>query len=476
MPIFTPSRRWQPPFFPFKKRNSSEKIEEAFERTFKGLLWGCRMCGNCLLQETAFICPMACPKGLRNGPCGGSTPEHCCVDETRPCIWYAIYERAEKMGRLEKLLEVFPPLDWDKAGTSALRDVYEKIDAYGKRRTFSTILRSSTREREIKWEQFFKDIRQPDWWHGDDQLHPPRSHEPVSGLEKRLSEGAFVLSCEIVPPAAGEFSALDARLDQLKNLVDAVNITDNASAIPRLSAFTCSQRVLALGIEPVLQMTARDRTRLSLQADLIGASAAGIRNLLLITGDHPNKGCPPFSHMDAWDFDSIQAVWIARKLRDEGVFLDGRMANPPPNYFIGTAAAPFASESRYQALRAEKKVNAGAQFMQTNLIFDVKRFEAYLEELSKRGLLDRVYLLAGIAPIKTMAAAKYLRQLPGIVIPDAIMQRLAKANNLETEFLKISLELIEKLRCLPGVHGLHFMAVNDINHLKTVLIESGLRT
>ncbi|MDF1518883.1 MAG: methylenetetrahydrofolate reductase C-terminal domain-containing protein [Brevefilum sp.] len=146
MPIITPSRRWQQAYYPFKKRSLPEKIEENIERTVKGVLWGCRMCGNCLLQETAFICPMACPKGLRNGPCGGSSPDHCCVDESRPCIWYEIYRRAENMGRLDKLLEVLPPLDWDKTGTSALRDVYEKAHEIGLLKIVSKTTHSSSEE------------------------------------------------------------------------------------------------------------------------------------------------------------------------------------------------------------------------------------------------------------------------------------------------------------------------------------------
>src|SRR5512139_783057 len=117
MPIFTPGRRWQPAYSPFKKENAGRLLLEDFEYMIKGPLFGCRMCGNCLLQETAFICPMECPKGLRNGSCGGSTPEHCYVDPTRPCVWFKIYERAEKTGRLERLLEVLPPLDWEQVGT-----------------------------------------------------------------------------------------------------------------------------------------------------------------------------------------------------------------------------------------------------------------------------------------------------------------------------------------------------------------------
>ncbi|HEY9121399.1 MAG TPA: methylenetetrahydrofolate reductase C-terminal domain-containing protein, partial [Brevefilum sp.] len=344
MPIFTPSRRWQQAYYPFKKRSLPEKIEESIERTFKGVFWGCRMCGNCLLQETAFICPMACPKGLRNGPCGGSTPDHCCVDESRPCIWYEIYRRAENMGRLEKLLEVMPPLDWDKTGTSALRDVYEKAHEIGISKIVSKTTHSSSDERKQGWDRFFMEIRQPAWWNGDSKYHPAHPYEPVSKLEEKLTEGRFVLTCELVPPLSSNYTSLNNRITQLTSYVDAINITDSASAIPRLSPMTCAIEMLELGIEPILQMAARDRTRITLQSDLIGASASGIRNILLITGDHPNKGRKPFSKMDIWDFDSIQAVWIARKLRDEHTYLDGRMVSNPPSYFIGSAASPNASE------------------------------------------------------------------------------------------------------------------------------------
>jgi len=475
MPIFTPSRRWQKPYLPFKSRSISERVEESFERALKGTLWGCRMCGNCLLQETAFICPMACPKGLRNGPCGGSTPDHCCVDDSRPCIWHAIFTRAEKMGRMERLLEIMPPLDWDKTGTSALRDVYEKISEHGMGKTIMTVITSPNEGRKDKWERFFYEIRQPAWWNGDTQPHPPLPHTPVSTLETRLAAGQFVLTCELVPPLAGNFSALDEKITALSGLVDAVNITDNASAIPRVSSFACAQRAIALGVEPVLQMAARDRTRISFQADLLGAAAAGIHNVLLITGDHPNKGIQPYSKMDIWDFDSIQAIWMARQLRDDGIFLDGRRVDQPPSYFIGAAAAPFASEPGYQALRAEKKINAGAQFLQTNLVFDIDHFLTYLEALDRRNLLDRVHLIPGIAPIKSLKAANYLRQLPGVVIPDEIMTRLGSTSDISQESHQISLEIIEKLRALPGVHGLHFMANGNLQSLQRLMEDSGLR-
>jgi hypothetical protein len=170
------------------------------ERWIKGPLFGCRMCGNCLLQETAFICPMECPKGMRNGPCGGSTPDKCYVDETRPCIWYKIYERAHKMGREEILLEVLPPLDWDKVGTETWGDVVRSVRSYG---TMAFIRDRFSRKKEKKqqsWEAVFQPVRQPDWWTGDGAYHPPAYEEPVSRLESALHSGKFVLTAEVSPP------------------------------------------------------------------------------------------------------------------------------------------------------------------------------------------------------------------------------------------------------------------------------------
>jgi 5,10-methylenetetrahydrofolate reductase len=475
MPIFTPSRRWQPAFYPFKKRHFSQQAEETLERSLKGVLWGCRMCGNCLLQETAFICPMACPKGLRNGPCGGSTPDHCCVDESRPCIWYAIFMRADKMGRLEKLLEILPPLDWDKTGTSALRDVYEKFIDHGIWKSFFTFVQSPNEMRKNQWDGFFREIRQPDWWAADSHPHTPSALEPVSKLERILTSGKFALTCEVVPPVSGDFSTFDLNMQKLAGVVDAVNITDGASALPRTSSFACSIRATENGVEPVLQMTARDRTRISFQAELLGASASGIRNLLLITGDHPNKGAHPFSKMDIWDFDSIQALWIARKLRDDGIMLDGRKVENQPRYFLGAAAAPFASQPKYQAIRTEKKVNAGAKFLQTNLVFDIPRFRDYLEALDQRNLLNRVHLLAGIAPIRSLNMLEYIQQLPGVQIPDKIFDRLKNTKDIQQESHQINLSLIEQVRSIPGVQGIHFMAISNIGNLRRLITESGLK-
>jgi hypothetical protein len=159
MPIFTPGRRWQPAYSPFKDEPLGDKLMEDLEYMIKGPLFGCRMCGNCMLQETAFICPMECPKGLRNGPCGGSTPEHCYVDKTRPCIWYKIYERSFKMGREEKLLEVLPPLDWEKVGTETWKDIATCVKKNGTGKVLKSLVLDQGEKRYKTWDMIFRTVR-----------------------------------------------------------------------------------------------------------------------------------------------------------------------------------------------------------------------------------------------------------------------------------------------------------------------------
>ena len=170
------------------------------ELLIKGPLFGCRMCGNCLLQETAFICPMECPKGLRNGPCGGSSSGMCYVDPTRKCVWYAIYKKAVRTGREDKLLEILPPLDWSKTGTETWADVIRQIRKTGTGKFLTGLVSAERDKRTVSWENVFKPVRQPEWWNGDSDYHPPLPGDPVSELERRLRAGEFVVTTEVCPP------------------------------------------------------------------------------------------------------------------------------------------------------------------------------------------------------------------------------------------------------------------------------------
>jgi len=476
MPLFTPGRRWQPAYLPFKRESAGRRLLAAAERVVKGPLFGCRMCGNCLLQETAFICPMECPKGARNGPCGGSTSEHCYVDPTRPCIWYRIYERSFRMGREEMLLEVLPPLDWDKVGTETWGEVTNQVRRIGTRKVFTGLLSRNPLERAEVWDSVFQPVRQPDWWQGDANYHPPAYQEPVSELERRLRAGEFVVTAEVAPPMTVATGKLTKNIEMVQPHVAAINFTDCPSATPRMSSVACSTIAVQQGAEPVMQIAARDRTRIGLQAEVLGAAALGIRNILCLSGDSMRLAPSPQGRMDVIDIDSVQMLWILRRMRDEGVYLDGRAIKFPPQIFLGAAASPFASEPRFQAIREHKKVNAGAQFFQTNLVYDPDGLEIWLNELAKRDILDKVYILVGITPLKSLKVAQYMHnEVPGVFIPEKLLKRMETAGDgAAEEGVTIALELIEAIKSKQGINGIHLMAVGWEEIVPRIVAEAGI--
>ena len=476
MPGFTPGRRWQPPFLPFKREPFGRRMLATVERAVKGPLFGCRMCGNCLLQETAFICSMECPKGIRNGPCGGSTEQGCYVDETRPCIWYQIYDRAFKMGREEKLLEVLPPLDWDKVGTETWADVVDQVKKVGVKNVSAGMLSREPMKRVETWELVFRPVRQPDWWEGDTEYHPPAYTEPASELERRLRAGEFVVTSEVAPPMTTATKKLLSNIALIKPYVAAINFTDAPSATPRMSSWACSTLAIQAGAEPVMQIAARDRTRTGLQGEVIGSNGLGIRNILCLSGDSMRMAPNPRGRMDIVDIDSIQMLWILRRMRDENKYLDGRKIKFPPMYFLGAAGSPFASEPRFQAIREHKKVNAGAQFFQTNLVFDPDGLEVWLEALEKRNIMDKVFILIGITPLKNLRMAQYMHEeVPGVTIPQKLLKRMEDAGDgAEEEGVTIALEIIEAIKNKPGVNGIHLMAVGWEEIVPRIVTEAGL--
>jgi methylenetetrahydrofolate reductase (NADPH) len=363
MPLFTPGRRWQPPYSPFKQETFGRQLLENLEYAIKGPLFGCRMCGNCLLQETAFICPMECPKGLRNGPCGGSTAEHCYVDKTRPCIWYKIYERAFKLGREEKLLEVLPPLDWEKVGTETWGDVAACVKQNGTGKVFKSLLLDGGEKRYKTFDLIFRTVRQPDWWQGDDQYHAPTYSEPMSDLERELKAGKFVVACEIAPPLSMSTKKLVENINLVRPYVTAINFTDNASASPRMSSWACSKIALENGAEPVMQIAARDRTRASLQAEILGATAMGVRNVLCVTGDSAVLAPAPRGRMDINDMDAIQMLWILRRMRDEGPLSRWARTKIPAPVLPGRGGIPLRFRTKIPGHpRTEEGQRRGAVF------------------------------------------------------------------------------------------------------------------
>jgi methylenetetrahydrofolate reductase (NADPH) len=383
------------------------------------------------------------------------------------------------MDRQEMLMEVLPPLDWEKVGAETWGDVAGQVKRIGAGKVAKGLLFGSTEGRSKTWDGIFRPVRQPDWWQGDREYHAPKTSQHVSELERRLKAGEFVVACEIAPPLSASTNKLTSNIDLVKSYVTAINFTDNASATPRMSSWACSKIAIERGVEPVMQIAARDRTRAGLQGEILGASALGVRNVLCVTGDSPVLAPQPRGRMDINDLDAIQMLWILRRMRDEGRYLDGREIKFPPKFFLGAAASPLASAPKFQALREHKKVNAGAQFFQTNLVYDIERMEIWLNELAKRNLLDKVYIMVGITPLKSLKMARYMTEVPGVWVPETILKRMEAADtagNAQEEGAQIALELAHKIRGYEkqGIHGLHIMPVGWEEIVPRIVTEAGL--
>lgn len=295
----------------------------------------------------------------------------------------------------------------------------------------------------------------------------------ASRLEKILRAGKFAVTGELGPPQSADAEVIKKKAGYLKGYVDAVNITDNQTAVVRMSSIAVGKMLLELGIEPTIQMTCRDRNRIAIQSDLLGAWALGMRNLLCITGDHQSFGNHPTAK-NVFDLDSIQLLQMVKDMRDEGKFLCGDpIKGERPCFFIGAAANPFADPFELRPLRLAKKVKAGADFIQTQIVFNVPKFREFMKMAGDLGLLDKVYILAGVSPIKSLGAARYMAtQVPGMDVPEEYIKRMEgavagipkeeKARRNEAwaeEGIKICAEIIQQVREIPGLAGVHIMAI-----------------
>jgi methylenetetrahydrofolate reductase (NADPH) len=299
----------------------------------------------------------------------------------------------------------------------------------------------------------------------------------TSGFRAALDSGTFTVTAEIAPPRGTDPGALYRKAAPLRGWVAAVNLTDNQSAVVRLSSLAASTLMLAAGVEPIMQLTCRDRNRIALQSELLAAAALGIPNILVMTGDHPKFGDHPEAK-PVFDLDSIQLLWVARTMRDEGRLLSGRAIDQPPAWFLGAVENPAAPPAAFRADRLGKKIAAGAQFVQTQYVFDVRAFAAWLSRLRDLGLADRCHVLAGVGPVMSVRALSHLQHsVPGVHIPDDVARRLLTVPSSRTaeEGIRLCAETIATLRQLPGVAGVHVMAVGNEQHIPDILARAGLR-
>jgi methylenetetrahydrofolate reductase (NADPH) len=296
-------------------------------------------------------------------------------------------------------------------------------------------------------------------------------------FQSALASGTFTVTAEIGPPRGADAEVIRRKVQPLRDWVAAVNITDNQSAVVRLASWAGSLLTLAIGVEPIMQLTCRDRNRIALQSELLSAAAMGIPNILIMTGDHPRFG----DHADAkpvFDLDSVQLLWAARTMRDDGRLLSGRVLDPPPDWFVGAVENPSAPPVSFRAARLGKKVAAGAQFVQTQYVFDVPAFARFMVQVRDLGLAERCHILAGVGPITSPRALSHLQHVvPGVHIPDEVVRRLlaVPADRCAEEGLKLCAETIGQLRQVPGVAGVHIMAGGNEHRVPEILAQAGLR-
>ncbi len=297
-----------------------------------------------------------------------------------------------------------------------------------------------------------------------------------SRLKKILEKGHFAVTSECGPPKGADPKAVQNKGKLLKEFVDSVNVTDNQTAVVRLSSMASCVLLKNEEVDPVLQMVTRDRNRIALQSDILGASALGINNILCLTGDHQSFGNQPQAK-GVFDVDSIQLIQMVRTMRDKGIILGGDKLTQAPDLFIGAAENPFADPLNYRAARLAKKIAAGAEFIQTQCIYNIRRFKEWMEEVRARGLHKKVYILGGVTPIKSARMAEYMsKNVAGMDVPAEIIERMKSvpAEDQRKEGIKIAVETIKELKKINGVNGVHIMAIEWEEAVPEIVKEAGL--
>ncbi|HXQ52348.1 MAG TPA: methylenetetrahydrofolate reductase [Stellaceae bacterium] len=296
----------------------------------------------------------------------------------------------------------------------------------------------------------------------------------ASALERELNSGRFVVTAELAPPVASDPAAFIARAATLKGVATAVNVTDGAGAKAHLSSIAAAYFLLASGVEPVLQMTCRDRNRIALQSDLIGALALGIRNVLVLTGDDPKLGDQPETK-PVFDLDSRGLLEMANRVRREHKLPPGTEIKGPAHLLLGAADLPIDPPSGWTPKSLIAKVEAGADFVQTQFCMDVAVVRRYAARLVELGIAPRLKVLIGVAPVPSARSARWMREkLFGTIIPDAMVDRLEKAADARREGIRICAELMQQFAEIPGIAGAHVMAPQNPSSIPAAIAESGV--
>ena len=436
-PLLAPVVRWLGP-------RRAEAVLQPIERAAKRFMFDCRECGQCVLSATGMACPMNCPKEMRNGPCGGVRPDGTC--EVKPqmrCVWVEATAGAKRIApdHLAHPTPLLPAIDVRQVGRST-------------------------------WMQVI---------HGrpDPAFQPPVGDRVVpetqlGHFERTCRSGGFAVTVEVGPPDSADPQALLARAEKFRGLVDAINVTDGAGGNCHMSSVAASAILVAHGLPAVYQITCRDRNRIAIQGDILGAAALGVRNILCLTGDDVSQGDHPQAK-PVFDLDAVSLLHIARGMCDEGRFASGRPLETAPQLFIGATANPFVPPYADRVANLEKKIVAGARFIQTQFCFDLKLLEDFMREVRRRELHRRAHLIVGVGTLGSARALAWMAaHVPGVHVPPGLIERIAAAADQQREGKRACIELIQAMRQIEGVAGVHVMGHRNEQVLAQTIVEAGL--
>ena len=419
----------------------ADRLLRPIERQAKGLMFDCRMCGQCVLRTTGMACPANCGKGMRNGPCGGVRADGACeVDPAMRCVWLDAMDGARRIagaGNFDR--GALAPVDFSRLGRSSWIKVIEGAEP---------------------------SARAPS---------PPAAAREIHAFEAACRSGRFVATVEIAPPDSADPAALLARAQKFAGLVDAVNITDGAGGNCHMSSAAAAAILAANGHTPVCQIACRDRNRIAVQGDMLGAAALGVRNILCLTGDDVGQGDHPQAK-PVFDLDAVTLLQIARAMRDRGEFASGRKLDTPPELFLGATANPFAPPFEGRIDNLELKIEAGAQFIQTQFCFDLPLLERFMDAVRRRRLHERALIIVGVGTLSSVKALRWMaHHVPGVSIPESVLGRIAGAEDQKAEGLAVLVETIQALRRIEGVGGVHLMGHRNEDTLVEAIVRSGVR-
>jgi 5,10-methylenetetrahydrofolate reductase len=421
----------------------AEHLIRPVEKFSKELLFDCRMCGQCVLSTTGMACPTNCAKSMRNGPCGGvRTDGGCEVDPAMRCVWIEASEGQRRAGRGTASRDMHLPIDHRLQGRS----------------TWTRVIDGNPPPAIVS--------------HSDSA---PVSFDASQVFVKACASGRFVVTVEVAPPDSPDPEALLRRARVFDGLVDAINITDGAGGNCHMSSAAAAALLAAHGFTPVCQIACRDRNRIAVQGDILGAAALGVHNFLCLTGDDVSQGDHPEAK-PVFDLDAVSLLRIARDMRDKAVFASGRKLDLAPDLFLGATANPFVPPFLDRIANLELKIDAGAQFIQTQFCFDIAAMETFMREIRARELHKRAAIIVGVGTLASARALRWMAEhVPGVHVPDVVTRRMAAAADQKAEGLRMLTETMLALRAIEGVAGVHLMGHRNEETLAEAIRTSGLR-